>query len=238
MSDSQEIILCIPGPWQDRTAFIKGLFDAHKGRYLFAGVVLLDTETGDSVEVDLENHDPRMVEAFRPSGVGDETLSAIATHTLTAYLHFPLNLPDQRERLLKYSDILRKAGGVAVKLESCGLAHNWERWFEWLSSPFENIQYLAAVIIGVDNEGCYSCGMHHFGLPDSETKEPGDEGRSLLDAFNRYCLMESPELKSGHTFSKDASSPRFELNWTEDSQFEPDHLFHNPYGTWHLEKIG
>jgi hypothetical protein len=237
MPDSREIILCIPGPWEDRRSFLQSLISTHAGRYIFAGVILHDTQDNDSVEVDLHEYDPNMAAAFRPSGVDVGTLVSISAHKMVAYLHFPLDLPDQRERLLKYSDVIRKAGGIAVKLESCGLAHHWERWFEWMSSPFEVVQYRAAVIIGVGDEGCYSCGMHHFGFPDAETAEPGSEGQLLLDTFNRYRLGESPTIRSGETFTPSADSPRYRLHLSPDERFPEDHLFHNPHGVWRLERI-
>jgi hypothetical protein len=237
MSEKQEIILCIPGPWKDRSALLRALLEAHQGRYIFAGVILHDTETKDSVEVDFEGHNPTMARAFRPSGLDAESLAAIAAHQLTAYLHFPLDLPDQRERLLKYSDVFRKAGGIAIKLESCGLAHSWERWFEWMSSPLSVMHYRAAVVLARGKDGWYSCGMHHFGLPDAVTTTPGKPGGSIVEAFNRYCLIESPALESGHTFSEGPDAPRYRLHWTEDDRFEEGDLFHNSHGIWHLSPV-
>ncbi len=178
-----------------------------------------------------------MENAFCCSDHDEETLAAIRAHESVVYLHFPLNVPEQRERLLKYTDVLRKAGSIALKLENSGLSHPWPRWFEWLSSPFENQQYLAVVLLASDPGGAYFCGMHHFGLPDTSTDEGGGEPLASLQAFNQYLLMESPALKSGHTFSKDAESPRRRLRWTEDDRFEPDHLFHNPYGLWRLAEL-
>jgi hypothetical protein len=99
MPDSREIILCIPGPWEDRRSFLQSLISTHAGRYIFAGVILHDTQDNDSVEVDLHEYDPNMAAAFRPSGVDVGTLVSISAHKMVAYLHFPLDLPDQRERL-------------------------------------------------------------------------------------------------------------------------------------------
>lgn len=46
--------------------------------------------------------------------------------------------------------------------------------------------------------------MHQFGLPDATVPGDGEEVRGTLEAFNKYLLVEKPELRSDHTFSKDA----------------------------------
>ena len=231
------MILCIPGPWRDRQEFLHALIAAHAGRYIFAGAILMDTESKDHVELEWCARDGRMREAFRCTCRDESTLSAIESHGSVLYLQVTLDVPEQRERILKYTDVLRKAGGIAVKLENCGLAHSWQRWFDGLSSPFQNEHYRAVVVQCFDEDGAYSCGMHHFGLPDATIDVGGDEGLATLQAFNVYVLMESPNLQPGHTFSKDASSPRCRLHRTPDDRFEPDDLFHNPHGLWRLQEV-
>lgn len=237
MNESNDMILCIPGPWETRRQLIRALIEISDGRYLMAGHILLDSTTNDSLKIDWEPHDPRMADAFRASSHTEETVSEVCAHRSVVYLHFPLNVREQRERILKYTDILRKAGGIAIKLENSGLSHPWCRWFEWLSAPFENAHYLAFVIHAWDDCGGYSCGMHHFGLPDAITDEGGVDGLTSLQAFNQYMLMESPDLRSGHTFSKDDDSPRFRLEWADDDRFAPGELYHNPFGLWRLTAI-
>ena len=209
MNDLREMVLCIPGPWQSRAEAIRALVDAHGGRYLMAGLLLYDSEGKDSVTIEWEEHDPRMVNAFYCCQNDEKTMSALASHGSVLYLRFPMDITDQRERLLKYTDVLRKAGGIAVKLESSGISHPWSRWFEWLSSPFLHNHYRAAVIVAGDADGWYSCGMHQFGLPGATVPGDGEEVRETLEAFNKYLLIENPKLSTGHTFSKDADCGEF-----------------------------
>ncbi len=237
MTEEREIILCIPGPWETRKDLMEALIHAHNGRYLFAGMVVFDTEDKDAVTIEWEPHDPRIEAAFSPCKGHPETMQAIAAHRSVVYAHFSMSVPDQRERLLKYTDVLRKAGGAAVKIETCGLSHPWERWFDWLSSPFSGDQYLAVVVLAGDSEGWYSCGMHHFGLPDAMVNDGRPDVPDTLQAFNKYLLIESPDLRTGSTFSKDNDSPRRRLRWAEDDVFDPTDLFHNPHGRWHLDPI-
>lgn len=237
MNDEKQLIICIPGPWSTREELMSAFAQAHGARYLTAGRILFDSTDKDSLCLDWEPHDPRMADAFGVSTHCETTLAEIAGHRSVVYLHFPLNVREQRERILKYTDVLRKVGGIAIKLENSGLSHPWPRWFEWLSGPFENQHYLALVIQAIDEEGGYSCGMHLFGEPDAVITPGGSEGFKTIQAFTRYVLMESPTLKSGQTFSKDADSPRYRIHWMEDNRFEPDDLFHNHRGIWQLTAV-
>jgi hypothetical protein len=237
MSVTREIILCIPGPWKDRKALIQSLVDAHGSRYLCVGVAVLDTETSDTVELDLEGPNSVMRKAFYASGLDDDVLDKIGRHQLTAYLHFPLDLPSQRKRMLAWASVFQKAGGIAIKIESCGLSHGWERWHEWMGSAYVVDQYRASVILAGGAEGWYSCGMHHFGLPDATSNAGNEEGHSLLDAFNRYLLVESPKLESGHTFSIGVNSPKWRVEHIEDNRFAEEDLFYNSNGLWSLSRL-
>lgn len=236
MDETQEILLCIPGLWVDRKALIQALVKAHGGRYLFAGLMALDTETGDSIMIDLEAHHPGMKKAFHAASLDDSTLEQIGNHQLTAYLHFPLDLPGQRERMLLWASVFQQAGGIAIKVESTGLSHGWKRWTEWMGSSWIVDQYRAVVVMAGGSKGWYSCGMHLFGQPDAVTRSGGDEGRELLDTFNRYILVENPKLQPNHTFSTEAGAPKYVLAKTHDDRFATGDLFHNVHGLWRLEK--
>lgn len=236
MRNEAEIILCIPGPWESRTALIQALVRAHGGRYMFAGVMALDTTSGDSIMVDLEGHHPGMRAAFHSSGLDEATLDEIGRHQHTAYLHFSLDLPAERSRMLAWASVFEKAGGIAIKVESTGLSHGWPRWHEWMGSDFIMDHYRASTILAGGKDGWYSCGMHLFGERDAVTTAGGDEGRELLDTFNRYILLEKPKLASGHTFSTEAGKPKWVMTQLEDDRFDQDSLFHNSNGLWRLER--
>lgn len=235
MNEAPEIILCIPGTWEDRSALIRALVNVHGARYMLAGLMVLDTATGDSIELDIEAHHPGMRAAFHASGLDEATLDEIGRHGTTAYLHFPLDLPGQRQRLLSWSSVFEQAGGIAIKVETTGISHGWARWREWMASDFIIDQYRASVILAGGSEGWYSCGMHLFGLADCTTGTGLQEGRALLDTFNRYLLLEQPSLRSGHTFSIGPDSPKYVMTLVADDRFSPEELFHNPHGLWRLK---
>lgn len=235
----QEIILCIPGTWTDRDDFLRQVVTYEpKGRYMFAGMVLMDVEGKDHVPLEFCPADPNITAAFKIAGQGRfsvDALERIAAHTSVVFLHFPLDLPGQRERLLKFTSIIRDLGGIAVKVESCGIAHAWERWEELLSGNLFEV-YCAGVVLVRDQEHYFSCGMHHFGLPECEvaSSTPVAEAAELMNQFNFWQIHDKPTVASGETFSLTATAPRFRLALGADTRSEEEHLFHNPHGIWRL----
>jgi hypothetical protein len=236
---ARELIICIPGTWSDRNDFLRQVITHEpKGRYMFAGMVLADVEAKDHVPVEFCAADSHIPKAFKIAGQGKlpaDVLTRLGGHTAVVYLHFPLDLPDQRERVLKFTQLIQRLGGLAVKLESAGIAHTWERWFALLSgSPFD--VYCAAVVLIGDEDYYYSCGMHHFGVPDCEVPRsiPVAEAADLMNRFNFWQIVEHPKLSTGHTFSVTATAPHFRLSLQRDFRHPDDELFHNPHGLWRL----
>jgi Domain of unknown function (DUF4261) len=237
-----EFILCIPGKWSDRTDFLHQIIASEpKGSYLFAGMILLDTEANDNVPLEFCAADSHIPEAFEIAGQGRipaDILAQLREHTAVVYLHFPLDLPTHRERILKFTQLLQRLGGMAIKVESAGVAHTWQRWFSLLQgNPFE--VYSAVVALIGDKNYYYSCGMHHFGLPECEAPRsvPIAEAADLMNEFNFWQLTEHPNLSDGHTFSLNSAAPRFRLSLVPDIRHEKDHLFHNPHGIWRLDAV-
>jgi hypothetical protein len=237
--NSRELIICIPGPWADNSDFIGRLITLEPpGRYMFAGMILADVQDKDHVPLEFCGTDPSMGTAFKIAGQGQvstDILKQVENHSSVAYLHFPLDLMDQRERILKYTQLLQRIGGIAVKLESAGVAHSWNRWFQLLSGEAFDIYCACVVLIG-DEDHYYSCGMHHFGLPECMVPRsiPADDAAELMNQFNFWQIVEHPQLNPGHTFSLSESRPRFRLTLENDRRHEPDHQFHNPNGVWRL----
>ncbi len=191
------MIICIPGPWKDRRELQQKVMRYDPAvRYTFMMDMLTDLTEQDHVTIDVCARDPNLMKAFRIGGQGKvpaEVLQQIEGHESVVYLHFPLDLTGQRERILKYTRIIQALGGMAVKVESAGVAHTWERWYEMLSgTPFD--LYCSAVVLVGDEEHYYSCGMHHFGLPDCEVPRalPGEEAADLINRFNFWQIVEAP----------------------------------------------
>ncbi len=179
--------------------------------------------------------------AFEIAGQGKlptRLLDKVADHRGVAYLHFPIEIITQKERVIMFTEVLKRCGGFAVKVESAGVAHEWDRWFSALNSenPFD--LYRTFVVLIGDSGHYYSCGMHHFGLPDVEVERSIEinEAADLMNRFNYRQIVEEPKIASGHTFSVTADAPRYLITRKDDSRHEPADFFHNSSGLWNLKK--
>jgi hypothetical protein len=234
-----ETLLCIPGAWADRTDFIRRVITLEpKGRYMFAGAILADLHEKDHVALELHPQDPDIPRAFGLAGQGrleGGVLRSLEAHQSVAYLRFAPNLMRERDRVLRFCQVLQAAGGLAVKVESAGVAHSWERWRTLLSgSTFD--QYTAVVTLVADADWFYSCGMHNLALADCEVPVSlgTQAGAELMNVFNHWRVAESPVLEDGHTFSLAADAPRYRVRVVPDSRHEPGDPFFNPHGLWRL----
>lgn len=239
---SQEAIICIPGPWADRSEFLRAIITQQPmGEFMFAGAILAHPSGKDHVPLDFCDRYAEMREAFCIAGQGrltEHTLDTIDGHRGVAYLHFPVGWLEQRHRLTKFTQVVQRAGGFAVKVESSGVAHEWDRWFSLLSGDTFDAYCSGVTLIG-DSGRYYSCGMHHFGLPECSLPRSIDarEAADFMNRFNMYQIVEQPQFASGHTFSLDSDSPHFRLVLSPDSRHAADNLFHNPHGMWDLSPI-
>lgn len=237
-----EILLCIPGPWTDRADFLRRtmMFDT-PGRYMYAAGMFADVHAKDHIKLDLCDADPQMDDAFSIAGQGhidDSLLAEIGAHRSVVYLHFPADALDQRERILKYTQILQRLGGIAIKVESAGTAHGWDRWFKLMSGDTFQ-QYCALCVLVGGSETHVSFGMHHFGKPDSEVPSSIEinAAADLMNRFNMYQIVENPNLGSGHTFSLAADAPVYRLTHRVDDRYPDDSPFHNPNGLWNIVPV-
>jgi hypothetical protein len=241
MSDA-ELIIAIPGPWADRKDFLTRVVTKTAGEFMFAGLILACPKANDHVGLELYESDPNMRRAFEYAGrgkLGSDTLDAIAAHRMTAYLHFRLEIPGQQERLRRFTGLLHEVGGLAVKIETSGVAHEWSAWEEILASanPFD--LYRGFVTLIADDTRYYSCGMHHFSLAEAQVSRsvPITAAADVLNRFNYYRIVEAPHLESGHTFSISADSGRYRLKLLDDHRHGADDLFHNVRGVWDLTPV-
>src|SRR5689334_16225123 len=135
MPNPPKIVLGIPGLWQTRSDFVEaiardGIARGSKG-FIFAGRILMNVASGASWELELYPHAPRLVEAFTAANRGsidEETIRAIAKHTHTAYISGPGGSLDAARSIILAVVAVLHAGGLAVKVESAGVAHSSQQW--------------------------------------------------------------------------------------------------------------
>lgn len=238
------IILGIPGKWPTRSDIVRAIAE-FSGGYLFAGAILMKTSAPKlHWEVDVHDHFPKLRRAFEIAGQGlidNGTLDSIAEHTHTLYVMSEDVGLEAAQGIAEAASALLDAGGLAVKVESSGTAHDAKTWRALAAAPDAANLYRALVVLVGKNvdDNFYSCGMHHFALPDTTLPASVDpeEAAVVMNRFNQYQLIENPTFKSGHTFSIAPDAPRYRLEHRPCTQFAPDDPFHNPAGYWHLAPI-
>ena len=231
-----QIIIGVPGKWKNRTELIQAVASNGDG-YLMAGYIIHNTKKDVCFEVEVYEHDPHLTEAFSYAGsFEDGLLDEIEHHTLTVYVIANINGFEDLKELVDVGASLLKSGGLAVKVETAGIAHTKDEWFQLL----ENKDYLPVyshfvTLIG-DEESYFSCGMKAFGLPDVMTSSSisPEEAADLLNNFNLYNIIEQPSFKEGETFSLEQNSPLYKIAFINECRYEKEDVFFNPFGFIHL----
>ena len=241
------IVLTIPGPWKDRSELITSIAGKNMGEAIAAGAILMDIKGKRHVEFDTFDHDDALAKSMQ-NGSGKvldaATFAALEKHTFSAALTFAATGQATAERLAFFSGAVRKAGGIAVKVEKSGVAHPWDRW-EKLVNENNPYQLYRALMVHVPIDGrITSFGMTQFDLPDASLPDVAAsagkpmEFQNTLAEFNIYRWTEKPTLQSGHTFSLAQDSTRFRMQLVKDTRYPADHHFTNPHGLWELTPVG
>jgi hypothetical protein len=235
------VVVSIPGMWDSREAIVRAVIE-HSDGLVMLGPMLREQATGDVYMVRVAEHDPALARAFAIAGrrnMTPEEIAAIERHSFTLFVIADGASPERARALMRVVSGLMKAGGLGVKIETAGVAHNVGGWNELVESPEPAALYHAFVTMVSAEDVYYSCGMHNLGLPDvnvPRSLDP-DSAARLMQGFLLYLLYESPDLSSGETFSLDAESPHFRLERIPCTMFPEDDSFHNPYGIWMLHAL-
>lgn len=235
---NSQIVIGIPGLWKSRKEIVQSI----SGGYLFAGNILSKVGSNHFFEVEVYEYDSKLSNAFRIGGAGSfstEQLDEINSHTLTIYLIGKGGTNEDVLSIMEAGCGILKAGGLAVKVESSGVASTSVNWVERFES--KNMAEIAKSFVTFVNGGTYfySCGMHCFGHPDSlvfTDQVSSEYASTLMWTFCMYNIFEKPLLRNNEIFSIDARSQCFILEHSECKHFEREHPFYNPYGLWALVK--
>ena len=125
-----------------------------------------------------------------------------------------------------------------VKVESSGLAHAGADWLDFCQHLALGTAHRALVVYVSGRVATYSCGMHNLGLPEASTeRQPAAEAVELLRQFTRYLALEAPQIRAGQTFALAPGAPVYRIEPAPAIAYEPDSLFRNPFGRWHLRPL-
>jgi hypothetical protein len=231
-----ETVLCVPGLWADRNALVSSIM-GDSGGYLFVGRVLMQLETKEAFELQVEQPDPRLMNAFHAAGrhwVRAEDLARIDAHTFVLYLIAPGGSRAKAEAAMAAAGGLLRAGGLAVKVETAGIAHSRETWLEFVEKRYLFSAHRALVVY-VTGEQVYSCGMHNLGYRDAIVDAgAAADPAELLKVFTYYLFTENPTIRPGETFSVAPGTPVYRVEDEPCALYDGDSLFTNPYGMWRL----
>ena len=210
---------------------------------ILAGDRLFDPSSALAVRVEVVEHDPDLRDAFAHAGrlFGSRDLDAIAAHRHVVYLAGEGGSVEAGREMMAFADALIHAGGLAVKVETSGVAHRADDWLHQSArrDTHAGALFIAYVALVAGRESVYSCGMHNLGLPDAVLSAglPTQQAGQLLKDFLMYLLHEQPALADHHTFSVTGDAARFALAHEPCRTFAPDDLYYNPFGMWRLTPL-
>ena len=233
MPDS--IVLCIPGPWEDRRAFIAGL--AGTGKAIAAGRFFKEIGAEAHCEFVLEETaNARMEDAFRLCLMPDDVVPPLAAHRSVLYLIEPAETGEAAvRRMIHLSGLALQAGGLGVKVEVAGKAFSADKWRELSQHPLAHYEQMVLHMVSAE-DGYYSCGMHQFGYPDTFVEtEDFQEAVDVARSLERYQIYETPALESGHTFSTGEGAQVWRLT-RADHPYHGDEILDRSLGVWRLSK--
>lgn len=209
--------------------------------------------SSESIEHEVAERDSRMPAAFRASACrvnpsfSEHDYAGIERHGSVVYVlgrsFGAAAALDEARRMLTLGGRLLRAGGVAMKCESAGIAHGRARWLELSRDEDVEALFHAFVRYPIGGEAdFYSCGLHLLGRPDLIVSRAAsqDEPAAAVDLFRSlalYLLTECPPKRfaSGHGFRRDPESLRYVVRWEPCRGYDEDDFFFNPYGRYRFE---
>ncbi len=225
--------LLVPGPWEEAEAVL-GVLAAGGVDAVRMGESPIEA---GQVRVDVVHEESfgRALAYGRLGPLPEDLVARADACSTAALLEIGMRLDTDPKRVAAIGRLLRDAGGVAVRNEASGGATPWDAWIAQLESEDPARLYANGVVVVGDDDGVFTCGMHHFDLPDVEMSDPASrENIAWLEAFCVFQLAENPELGSGHTFRPDADAAPRKIERWPDHRHHPSDGRHNPFGLWRV----
>lgn len=235
------IVIGVPGKWKDRSDIVRSIAEK-SGGYLFAGGILMDTNSDAKFEIEIYDHDPSLAEKVRSGSMGkipEKDLKDLEDHTFTIYVLSDETGRDVVSRLSDAVTGLLEAGGIVSKVEFAGFTVGSDTWKDHAKTKVAYSLYRSMVTLVGSGTEFFTCGMRAFALPDCSVHGAElDEAFEVATEFCCYMMDESPKFGDGHTFSVPDGTQKFKMLFDRYSYYETGDSFHNPEGLWRLMKEG
>jgi hypothetical protein len=236
-----EIIIAIPGNWPSQSEIAESIA-THSGGYRFTENVLTHSQIQWKCRLEVHEHNPELRHAFAYTGRGtfsETELTAIDEHACTLYLRCQAGSTENARAMMHAATALLHCGGIAIKIESAGVAHTAGYWCE-LANNESSEAVLSAYVTLVGGEGMfYSCGMHNLGRRDVFVNADisREEAGEVLQAFLRRLLGEAPAFSAAGTFRVSEDSPGYRATESLCLTYPENSPLCNPHGMWSLEPM-
>jgi hypothetical protein len=239
------IVLDIPGPWPDRTAFLSDFAEANGAAVVASGSEMFGADRRLHATFDVMPHDPTLANAMwigTGRSLDRNTMDKIIAHKSVVQLVVADTGPGVEEHLRIFAAAARKAGGLALRVHYSGLSHDWKRWDALLGAetPAGLFQALVVQIPFRERGRLCSFGMVQFGLADGCIADQGidSEPAWVLFEFNIHLWQAQPLLEAGPTFSRNMpGGQRYVLRHVVDRRYPDGHEYLNPHGVWEMDPV-
>ena len=238
-----EIILCVPGNWNDKIEIIKLIVDSTSKEYLFTGNTIIYLPSNTVFQIDVCMADERMKNSFFYAGQGrlsEQELNDIDQHNLVVYIIGKGGNPDNALKIMRIAQIFLNIGGLGVKVETCGKAFNKTQWNNILLEDIPIILYEVFVIFLYTNKNeVYTCGMHNIGMRDiiCNTVLSMETTIDLMKTFIFYQLIDKPIINANEIFRQEYNSQPYRISIEDCYIYNSEDLFYNPFGLYRLIKV-
>lgn len=238
-------IVRVPGPWAsaaEAAEALAGLEAADGPRFAVADDEIIELVTAGVLGWHWEPGAPHWRRAFEIAARG--TIDPkLAVGVGQAAGHVVLidqqgGTLERARQVMIFADALLRAGGLAVMVESAGVAHSAADWRGLTQHAHDAAALVEAFVcmVGDPSQGWFTCGMHNLGQPDAVVPAAlaPEQAADLLDSFVLYLVCEEPALEGGEGFAPHEDGPAWALEHQACDHLEVGSALFNPLGLWAL----
>jgi|UPI00047A64DB hypothetical protein len=238
-----DIVLAIPGQWPDFDTLQVALAEA-KNDFILTDAEMLHMVNDQAYAISWETHEPALAATFETTGKGlirPDIMARIEAHTFTLYLARACDDAEELQQMMEAAAAILEQGGLAVKLETAGLAHPPATWFKLTRRKGTDklVEAFVQLVRASQPNTFYSCGMHQLSLPDLCVEAPLEAEQAVM-VMQRVLIAvqeQSPQKLQLNFDIPCPSGQKWAATLAKDAFFEADDLFHNPWGRYLLQTV-